>query len=117
MNFLKRNESKRNENVIVWTFFSIALIGTYMFLLQQPNEALSSRAYLISAFVAISLTFLLDRYLKNRKAKTEKESAAKKSNSKKDSKKDLGKSASANSGIGSESKRSKNAKRKKKNKK
>ncbi|MEA4900362.1 hypothetical protein [Desulfitobacterium sp.] len=110
---MKRNESKRNENVIVWTFFSIALIGTYMFLLQQPNEALSSRAYLISAFVAISLTFLLDRYLKNRKAKAEKEAAAKKSHSKKDSKK----SASANSGTGSESKRSKNAKRKKKNKK
>lgn len=113
MNSLKRNELKRNENVIVWTFFSIALMGTYMFLLQQPNEALSSRAYLISAFVAISLTFLLDRYLKNRKAKAEEESAAKKSHSKRDSKT----SASANSGTGSESKRSKNAKRKKKNKK
>ena len=37
----------------------------------QQNETLANNAYLISAFISLSLTFILDRVLKNRTSKAE----------------------------------------------
>lgn len=64
---------QRKENLIVWGFFSIVYIGSYT-LLKQQTEYLANNAYLLSAFISISLTFLLDRYVKKRPASKDKRS-------------------------------------------
>ncbi|HVJ49955.1 hypothetical protein [Desulfitobacterium sp.] len=89
---------KRNENVIIWSFFSVVFIGSYM-LLSQQNESIARYAYLISAFFSISLTFLLDRFMKKRNSPTQ-------------AKKNSQNPAPANSIPGSGQGKSKNAKRK-----
>lgn len=42
--------------------------------LSQQSGGIASYAYLISAFISVSLTFLVDRFLKNRQATKDKSS-------------------------------------------
>jgi len=74
---------QRKDNIIMWGVFCFAFIGSYMVLLQQ-SESIANNAYLISAFIALSLMFIADRILKNRQTSKDKNSGPqKKSRSKK----------------------------------
>lgn len=64
---------QRKDNLIIWGFFSIAYIGSYT-LLKQQGDYLANNAYLLSAFISISLTFMLDRYMKKHQAPKDKRS-------------------------------------------
>lgn len=68
---------QRKDNLIIWGFFSIVYIGSYT-LLKQQAVSLANNAYLLSAFISISLTFLLDRYMKKRPTSKDKQSNPKK---------------------------------------
>lgn len=72
---------KRKDNLIIWGFFSIVYIGSYT-LLKQQSGYLANNAYLFSALLSISLTFLLDRYMKKRQAPMDKRSKVTKSQGK-----------------------------------
>lgn len=62
-------QNNRN-NALVWGFFSLVFIGSYALLLQRfPNPSL------ISAIIALSLTFVLDKFLQKRQSKQEKQKA------------------------------------------
>lgn len=62
-------QNSRN-NALVWGFFSLVFIGSYALLLQRfPNPSLPS------AIIALSLTFVLDKFLQKRQSKQEKQKA------------------------------------------
>lgn len=58
--------------------------------LSQQSGGIASYAYLISAFISVSLTFLVDRFLKKRQATKDKSSDALQKNRKKKTSGDKG---------------------------
>lgn len=60
------------NNAIVWGFFSVVFIGSYVLFLQR-----FSNPSLLSAIIALSLTFTLDKLLQKRQNKKEKQKVTK----------------------------------------